>query len=122
MKVKIEDQYDFIVYVLAGGIDDHWANKFKERILFEVEEKALRRKGRFDVILDMAGVTDISTQGINILKEINATLLKEGVGLAVCKLEPEIDQQIRKASAFQEKQIFPSIFAAKLELSRIRNE
>lgn len=122
MKIKIEDHGQFIVYVLAGNMDDQWARKFNRRILFELEEKAGAYRAKFDVILDMAGVTALSEEAAGILKEINRTLKEKEIGLAVCKLEPEIDRYLKSSSALTEEEIFPSIFAAELALRAVRNE
>jgi len=122
MKIKIEDHGRFIVYILAGSMDDQWAKKFNRRILFELEEKAGVYRRRFDVILDMAGISALSDAAAGALKEISRNLEKQEIGLAVCKLEPEIAAVFKKTDALPEEKIFPSIFAAELALSAIRNE
>ena len=122
MKIAIEDRWHFIVYTLAGAIDDLGADKFQKRARFELARKELSRPGGFDLILDLAGVTSISPTGLKRLVHLRRDLEGRGVQLVLCKAEAELVEVLTGKNAFSPAQIFPSIFAAELQLSGVTNE
>ena len=122
MKIAIEDHWHSIVYTLAGEIDDQWGDKFQKRARFELAQKELSRSGGFDLILDLAGVTAISSTAVKILAKLRRDLESRGVQLALCKLEPELEKLLIEKKNFSPAQIFPSIFAAELGLGGVINE
>ena len=116
MKIKIEDHYHFIVYILAGGLDEHWAKKIKARVVFEIGQILAGGRGRCDVIMDMAGVAEVSPGAVAELGDLERTLRKRGIGLALCKLPPPAGCALKKGKGFPEERLFPSVFAAKFDL------
>jgi anti-anti-sigma regulatory factor len=79
MKIAIEDRWRFIVYTLAGEIDDRGADKFQKRARFDLDQKELTRPRGFDLILDLAGVTAISPAGVKKLARLRRDLESRGV-------------------------------------------
>lgn len=122
MKISIEDRWQFIVYTLAGAMDDQWADKFQKRARFEVDRKELFRPGGFDLILDLAGVTEISSTGVRRLAKLRRDLADRGIELALCRPSPEVEKLLTGRNNFSPDLIFPSIFAAELRLEGVTDE
>ncbi len=122
MKIAIEDRWHFIVYTLAGAIDDQGADKFQKRARFELAQKELSRTRGFDLIMDLGGVTAISPAAVRKLAKLRRDLESRGVNLALCKPEADLEELLTGKSAFSPAQIFPSIFAAELQLSGVTSE
>lgn len=95
MDLSIDYDGDFLCVAVAGRLDLDTQAEFENTTL-----KHLRETGARGVIIDLANTAYISSAGLQGLLIVASQCAKQGVGSAVCSLQPEV-ARVYKTGGFQ---------------------
>lgn len=102
MDIQIRQQTGIYIAALSGKIDATTADDLEDALMGLIEE------GANNILLDMAGVSYLSSAGLRILLLVAKHLYGSGQ-LALCSLQDGVDEIIEMAGFASFMTIFPTL-------------
>ncbi|HOO77783.1 MAG TPA: STAS domain-containing protein [bacterium] len=120
MNISINENSGYLQVDLEGNFDANWSQAFSDRIDFALQENRQGRALDLDLVIDLSGVSYISSGGIRVLLALHRKMQGAGRRLALCDPGPQVSQVMRISGMYDLFAFYPSVGAAERHLREFR--
>ena len=118
LEVKVtETKPDSYIVKVRGRINSENFTSFEEKINPVIDKKKTK-----NLVLDLAGLSYISSSGLGVIFAAIKKLKEKGGGLVLCNLQPQIKKVFDIVKALPPSSIFSSVEEADAYLEHIMSE